>query len=130
MNIEDLHGMAIIAGAITFIMVFMAVCWRTFGGPRGYPHEVWRKGHHIGFGLASLLTRESVVDGTGAAIVIALPRGLVIALTETASPFGLDHITVPLMTAVMLSGLRESGQGAFVTTGEGVIALALLAGSA
>lgn len=255
MDIHELQGMGIIGGSITVVMILMEVTWRWFGAPRGLPHEVWRKGHHIGIGLvashahrwisngltgavlavgfgaflllmyrlqiltsfyrlvpdedgvvlrkyrhswvgptcyslavaitcflywgdpaifrsslliltlgdaaatlagmwlgthhyhvfgarrslegnlalfsfASLLCGFTISDGTPTAIMIALLLGLLISLTETVSPFGLDNLSVPLMTAVLLTGLKDSRLGGYALDSEALAALALLAGSA
>lgn len=62
---------------------------------------------------------------TADVIATAVLFGLLLALTETISPFGLDNFTLPLMTAVVMLSLSD-GRGGFVITGDTVLAFALV----
>ena len=58
-------------------------------------------------------------------IATAVLFGLLLALTETISPFGLDNFTLPLMAAVVMLSLLDD-QGRFAITGDTVLAFALV----
>lgn len=62
---------------------------------------------------------------TADVIATSVLFGLLLALTETISPFGLDNLTLPLMTAVVMLSLVDPG-GNFTITGETTLAFSLV----
>jgi hypothetical protein len=59
-------------------------------------------------------------------LVVAGLFGLLLALSETISPFGLDNLTLPLMTAAIMVSLQHSATGQFDLSNETVVAFALV----
>lgn len=80
---------------------------------------------------AGTLAPTGALDRALGADVIAASVlfGLLLCLTETISPFGLDNLTLPLMTAVVMISLVDQ-HGRFAITGDTVLAFALVASTA
>lgn len=101
------------------------------------PYLIFGTRRSLAGNLALLILASLVLAGTLAptgvmaraltadVIATAVLFGLLLALTETISPFGLDNLTLPLMTAVVMLSLADA-QGGFVITGDTVLAFALV----
>ncbi|MBI2942872.1 MAG: hypothetical protein HYY25_01610 [Candidatus Wallbacteria bacterium] len=64
--VENWDNLACLISATTVLILGIEAFWRLFAEPRGWPHEIGRKAHHIGIGLlAAIMNRWLLSRWTG-----------------------------------------------------------------